>query len=339
MRSTRGSLFEIQLDRDTMFDLRQRFFEQHRNDYFADRDLVEWLIGSCHFDQVPFAVLLRRFLAKIVWVAPEKLLPAERNSVIAPLIKASVPSGRLPVDSPSWLDRRWLRGCHRLLRRDIEALTGNVYKDDSKIVETLVERLLGLTSTQTPSEEIGLLLRACTHILSDEAAHRSKTTIGERSAENAPHGLLGAIGTAIELQFCPERILRPRRLRFLEKRRDLFLWDSDFVEAVFDDFTEEERRITVILRRMLADECHVAPEKITELDRLGRLHELSDADFDRHEVFPDHLEALTGAWFEMTDSALSILSEYDPNEFVGEWTRESSRLLIDELKNVGYRII
>jgi hypothetical protein len=90
---------------------------------------------------------------------------------------------------------------------------------------------------------------------------------------------------------------------------------------------------------MLADECHVAPEKITELDRLGRLHELSDADFDRHEVFPDHLEALTGAWFEMTDSALSILSEYDPNEFVGEWTRESSRLLIDELKNVGYRII
>ncbi len=98
---------------------------------------------------------------------------------------------------------------------------------------------------------------------------------------------------------------RKKKLRneFLNKRREMYLTNEEFVTGVFVKPSESERKIAVILRRIIASECAVAPEKLHYQESVAEIAPLIEVDFEwgnRCVVLERELFALTGERFVVT---------------------------------------
>ncbi len=163
--------------------------------------------------------------------------------------------------------------------------------------------------------------------------------------------------------FAPSGEFLKQRDAFLQSRKAVYLMNEEFVKNVFQHPSDGERKIAVILRRIVAKKCLVEPEKIIESDRVIDLAWLVEDERCTYESplrdLNDELWALTGLPRGLKEERIKTVFFFprEVNEELmtdswpdwsksvrvlsttfGDWTKEATSEVLQELGRLGEEI-
>ncbi len=143
---------------------------------------------------------------------------------------------------------------------------------------------------------------------------------------------------------------------FLIKRDKTYVSDGAFVLGVLDSLTEDETRVVVILRRAIAAQCLIAPEKIQPQDASSEIGQLVTAvwssgciggligefvDLRFHSLVANierQVEELTGILVTFNKRKLLAIRSFlhahrhSDGMLFGRWTKVAAHEILQELQ-------
>ncbi len=147
----------------------------------------------------------------------------------------------------------------------------------------------------------------------------------------------------------PRRSFKDRRSAFLQERKSLYLGNDEFVRGVFASPSDTEIKLSVILRRLIGREGHIAPEKLHHCERIVEIEPIICCPSDWRErafVLQDELRALSGQSINIDMLRMKVLlsfprgptGENPPSRTFGAWILEATTELSDELQRLHLSI-